>query len=106
MNALHALHRLERNFKIVRLATHLRQRAGFDDAFRVRRQDAKGDFVIRQLAERSDLVAVEARKFFREIKSAIRRLADQQRLAQVHWRRLAVRAAKQNTHSAAKSKWP
>ena len=56
MNAVHALDRLERNLKLVRLAAHRVERVRFNDAFGVARQNAKRHLGVRQLRERADFV--------------------------------------------------
>ena len=94
INAFHTLDRFQRNFEVVNLTAHLRQRASFDHALRVTRQDAKGDFVVVQLRERGDFIRRQLRKSLREIKPAIRRLSGEECVAQVDARRFSVGAEK------------
>ena len=83
----------QRDFKIVGVPANRREHVGRNDAVRVFRQHAKGDFGIGQLGERGDFRRRERWKFFRKIKSAIRRLPAQKRLAQIDGGRLAIGAA-------------
>ena len=92
----------QRHGKVVGLATHRRQRVGGNDAVRVFHQHAERDFVIRLLSKGGDFLQRELGKCFRQIKSAVRRLALKQGLAQVDRGRLAVGASKKQTHAQAR----
>ncbi|OQB89214.1 MAG: hypothetical protein BWX84_02526 [Verrucomicrobia bacterium ADurb.Bin118] len=87
-------HRDQRHFVIVGLLTYRGQGIVRHHARAVFRQHAEGDFRIRQRGKPGEFRGCEGGKLTRQIETLVRRLADQQRRAQIGGRGLFVGAEK------------